>query len=128
MTNSNSAKQDSRQVKLESFIQDWYYDDASHEFARQVGSFLFEFLDYLEASGLSECTLRKHKGNCWCIGRLECDYGYRDTFSPEVFLTKPAYLYEFKRRMSDSKYAEASYRATWRKLERYTRSLGFGKA
>ena len=29
--------------RLEAFIQDWYWDEASHEFARQAGSFLFPF-------------------------------------------------------------------------------------
>lgn len=125
MDNSNSISQRFDQLKLENFIQDWYYDETSHEFARQVGTFLFKFLDDLEASGLTRRTLLKHKENCWCIGKLECDYGYRNTFAPDIFLTGPAYLYEFKRKMSDSKYAVASYQATWRKLERYVRSLEY---
>ncbi len=114
-------------VHLEEFIQDWYWDERSHEFARQMGAFLFQFVDYLETTGLSEATMRKHISNCWCIGKLECDYGYRDTFSPSIFLGGPSYLYEFKRKMSDSKYAIASYEATWRKLARYIRALGYGK-
>jgi hypothetical protein len=113
--------------ELEAFIEDWYWDEASHEFARQVGAFLFEFIDYLATTGLSERTLRKHVDNCWCIGKLECDYGYHDTFSPAIFSGGPSFLYEFKRKMSDSKYAVASYQATWRKLARYVRSLGYGE-
>jgi hypothetical protein len=105
--------------ELEEFIRDWYYDKPSHEFARQLGAFLFQFLDYLESTGLSRQTLRKHSGNCWCIGKFECDYGDHNTFSPAIFLGGPKYLYEFKRKVSDSKDAVNSYTATWRKLERY---------
>lgn len=108
--------------ELEEFIRDWYHDEPSHEFARQMGAFLFQFLDYLASTGLSRQTLRKHTSNCWCIGKFECDYGYHDTFSPAIFLGSPKYLYEFKRKMSDSKYAVNSYKATWRKLERYVPS------
>ncbi|MBN1888262.1 MAG: hypothetical protein JW850_09735 [Thermoflexales bacterium] len=112
--------------ELEEFIGDWYYDDKSHEFARQLGAFLFEFIDYLETTGLSRGTLRQHVRNCWSIGKLECDYGSRDTFSPTIFVGGPLYLYEFKRKMSDSKYAVNSYKSTWRKLGRYVRSMGYG--
>ena len=61
--------------ELEEFVQDWFWDEQSHEFARQVGAFLFQFMDYLETTGLSRRTLRKHSSNCWCIGSLECSYG-----------------------------------------------------
>jgi len=111
--------------ELEEYIQDWHYDDASHEFARQVGMFLFQFFDHLEATGLSRAVMRKHESNCWCIGWLECDYGYHDTFTPSIFLGGPSFDYEFKRKVSDSKYAYASYQATWRKLEKYIASLGY---
>ena len=113
--------------ELEEFIQDWYWDEQSHEFARQVGTLLFQFMDYLETTGLSERTIRKHIDNCWGIGWLECGYGYHDTFSPEIFLGGPSFTIEFKRKLSDSKYAVASYKATWRKLARYVRSLGYGE-
>jgi len=36
-----------------------------------------------------------------------------------------SYENEFRRKVSDSKYALNSYRATWRKLERYVLSLGY---
>ena len=111
--------------ELEEFVQDWYWDEQSHEFARQVGALLFRFMDYLETTGLSRQTLNRHSRNCWCIGKFECDYGYHDTFSPEIFLGEPSFLYEFKRKVNDSKYAVASYKATWRKLARYIRSLGY---
>jgi len=109
--------------ELEEYIQDWYWDEQSHEFTRQAGALLFQFMDYLETTGLSEQTVRKHESNCWAIGYLECQYGYHDTFSPDIFSGEPSYLYEFRRKFSDSKYAIASYKATWRKLARYVRSL-----
>jgi hypothetical protein len=115
---------------LEEFIRDWYYDEPSREFARQMGLFLFRFLDYLESTGISQQTLRKHTSNCWLIGKFECDYGYHKTFSPKIFLGGPDFLYEFKRKVSDSKYAVNLYTATWRKLERYVQSgatLGNGR-
>jgi hypothetical protein len=110
--------------ELEKFIQDWYWDESSHEFARQTGRFLLQFLEHLETTGLSRRTLNKHASNCWLIGKFECDYGYHDTFTPEIFAGEPSFLYEFKRKVSDSKYAIASYQTAWRKLAEYVRSSG----
>ncbi len=112
--------------ELDKFIEDWYWDEPSHELARQMGAFLFEFVAHLETSGLSEKTIRKHWSNCWLIGKFECGYGYHRIFSPEIFLGGPAYLYEFKRKVSEAKSAIASYKSTWRKLDHYVRSLGYG--
>lgn len=111
--------------ELEQYIEGWHYDEKSHEFARQMGRFLLQFLDSLETTGLSRATLRKHKSNCWCIGWLECNYGYHDTFTPKIFQGGPFFTSEFRRKVSDSKYAFASYRATWKKLEKYAASLGY---
>jgi hypothetical protein len=111
--------------ELETYIADWHWDEKSHEFARQMGKFLFQFLDSLDDSSLSEQTIRKHESNCWCIGWLECDYGYHDIFTPAIFMGGPSYLTEFERKFSDSKYAINSYEATWRKLEKYIFSLGY---
>lgn len=119
------ADQETDTKELEKYIQDWYGDEASHEIARQMGAFLFQFLDHLDDSNLSKETIRKHESNCWCIGWLECGYGYHDSFSPAIFLGGPSYEYEFERKVSDSKYALNSYRATWRKLERYILLLGY---
>ena len=59
------------------------------------------------------------------IGILECQYGYNANFSPDIFICEEApYLYEFKRKHSDSKYAIDSYKATWRKLTKYVKTLG----
>jgi hypothetical protein len=107
------------QAELENFIEDWYYDDASREFARQVGQFLFDFLDDLDAQGFSDRTYNKHVGNCWLIGKFTCGYGYHETFSPQIFQGGPSYLYEFERKVSDAPSAIKSYQATWRKLARY---------
>ena len=117
---------DVAQVELEAFIHDWYWDPASHEFAHQMGQFLFEFLDDVDAEGLSERTIHKHTNNCWLIGKFTCDYGYRETFSPGIFRGEPGYLGEFKRKVSDSPAALRSYQATWRKLARYVRRLENG--
>lgn len=125
-THSPAAPQETDLQELEAYIQDWHWDDASHEFARQMGTFLFQFLDYLEDRGLSRQTMRKHESNCWCIGWLESNSGHLDTFVPDIFLGGSSFLPEFKRKVSDSKYAVDSYQATWRKLELYVLSLGYG--
>jgi len=116
---------DEAEAELEAFIEDWYWDEASHELARHLGAFLFQFLDDLASTGLSERTMRKHASNCWLIGKFVCDYGDHDTFAPTIFLGGPSYLYEFRRTVSDTPSAVASYKATWRKIERYVRSLGY---
>ena len=112
--------------ELEDFIQDWHWDKKSHEFAKQTGKFLFRFIDNLEKIGLSERTVRKHTDKCWNIGILVCRYGYHDKFSPEIFVSEEvSHLYEFKRKHSDSRYAVDSYKATWRKIAKYVKSLGY---
>ncbi|MGB8648477.1 MAG: hypothetical protein WCF84_24795 [Anaerolineae bacterium] len=108
--------------EVEEFIRDWYYNEPSHEFARQMGAFLLQFLADLQSTGPSVRALRQHRSNCWLIGKFECDYGHHDTFSPSIFLSGPFHLYEFKRKVSDSASAVSSYRATWRRLEKYVQS------
>jgi hypothetical protein len=110
--------------RLETFIQDWHWDKASHEFARQAGAFLLQFIAHLERTGLAEQTLRKQISDCELIGYLTCQYSHVKSFSPSVFAHGPAYVAEFKRQVSDSSYMVASYERTWRKLLRYVRSLG----
>jgi hypothetical protein len=114
--------------RLEALIQDWYWDADSHEFARQAGLFLLQFIVYLERSGLAGQTLRKQISDCELIGYLTCHYGYYKQFSPAVFAGGPGYLTEFRDKVSESKYMVASYERTWRKLTRHVRSLGYGKA
>ena len=114
------------QAELQDFIGDWHWDDASREFARQVGQFLFAFLDDLDAKGFSDRTYKKHVDNCWLIGKFTCDYGYHETFSPQIFDCEPSHLYEFKRKVSDAPSAIKSYQVTWRKLARYAQKLEDG--
>jgi hypothetical protein len=111
--------------EIEEMIGDWYWDDESHAFARQVGSLLIEFLNYLEWTGLSEQTLRKHEQNCWLIGKFTCDYGGFKTYTPAIFRGGPFYLSEFRRKVSSSANALNSYQTTWRKLERYLREQDY---
>jgi len=113
------------EIALESFIEDWYWDEASHTYARAVGSFLMGFLFDLAGQGLSPETMEKHQRNCWVIGSAECDHNPGGEFSPTVFLEGPRYMGAFVREAGSSKSALASYRATWNKLARYVRDLGF---
>ena len=123
MSKSPSAKETVNQ-RVDTYIKDWNWDAASHEFALQMGAFLLQFMDHLRSSGLSQKTIRKHESNCWLIGAFECDYGYHDAFTPAVFLGGgPAFLYEFKRKVSASQYALESYKSTWRKIKKYARNL-----
>ena len=117
----SQPKQNDNQ-SVEQYIKDWNWDEASHEFALQTGAFLLQFMDHLRSSGLSQETIRKHESNCWLIGFLACDYGYHDAFTPAIFLGGPGFIYEFKRKVSDSRYAIASYESTWRKIEKYVRA------
>ena len=72
--------------ELEDFIEDWYYGEDMHEFAKALGRHLLGFIDYLQGQDISEKTKGKHTDNCWYIGYLECNFGYRDEFVPgEVF-------------------------------------------
>jgi hypothetical protein len=123
MTEIPASSVDPEEEALEEYIENWHWDEPSHEFARQVGRFLFAFMDHLATTGLAESTLRKHNDNCWAIGLLECQYGYHDRFSPNIFTGESLFLYEFEHKFSDSKYAVASYQATWRKLARYVDSV-----
>ncbi len=113
---------------VERFISgwSWYWDEKTRNCARDLCAFLFEFIDDLKQQGLSEKTIQKHINNCWSIGWLECQYGYRDKFSPEkMFYDEEAsHEYEFERKISDSKYAIGSYRTTWRKIYKYAKKRG----
>jgi hypothetical protein len=109
--------------RLEAFIGDWHWDEASHEFAREAGLFLLQFIAEVKTAGLAERTLRKHTNNCQLLGCLMCQYGGHKTFSPSIFAGSPAYLYEFRRKVSKSDSMVASYQTTWRKLARYARSV-----
>ena len=47
--------------ELEYLIEDWYWNKKSHEFARKMGLFMFEFFEYLKSQNLSKSTLRNHE-------------------------------------------------------------------
>ncbi len=125
MANSKKNLKEDNNIQdqeLENFIEDWHWDKPSHKLAKEMGSFLFQFIEYLESIGLSEKSISKHIDNCWCIGKLELDYGYHDSFSPDIFSgDEPSSVIEFKRKFSGSKYAINSYKATWRKLTKYVK-------
>ncbi|MGK7946691.1 MAG: hypothetical protein AB4058_19705 [Microcystaceae cyanobacterium] len=110
---------------LESFIDEWYWDEKFHQYAQELGQFILGFLHHLTEQNLSKKTIKKHTDNCWLIGAFECGYGFREQFSPEeVFFSSEAnYETEFTRKVSDSSYAIASYRSTWRKIYKYTQEV-----
>ena len=114
-----------RKYEIERYIVDWHWDARSHAFAFETGAFLFGYMDYLEESGLSEATIRKHDSNVWNIGILTCQYGYYDAFSPDIFAFPPFCEIEFKRKMSDTPNALRSYRSTCNKLAKYVRDKGW---
>jgi hypothetical protein len=92
-----------------------------------------QFVEHLRGLDLAEKTLRKHIENCWCIGYLECGYGYWDEFDPKEVFCGPHVSrdLEFRWKFTDSDYAVKSYRSTWRKLCEYTKvsgKTGGGKA
>jgi hypothetical protein len=120
--NQPPAIKESDNLRVAEFIKDWNWDEGSHEFALQMGTFLLEFIDSLHTSGVSRKTFSKHKSNCWLIGSFECDYGHHDAFTPAIFLNGPGFIHEFKHKVSDSKYAITSYKSTWRKIEKYVRA------
>lgn len=111
--------------ELDEMIAQWYWDERSRVFARQLGAFLLGFLDSLDTRAISDTTLRKYESNCWFIGKLICYYGGYQTFLPTIFLSKPAYQSEFQQNVSESRQALASYEDTWRALTEYVRLMGY---
>ena len=111
---------------LESFIRNWYWDEASHQFARDAGAFLIHFMHHFQAAGLSTEAQRRHWDNVWLIGAFLCQYGYQPAFSPALFLNRSLLIDDFRFRMRDYADEVASYEVTWRELERYVRALGYG--
>jgi hypothetical protein len=109
--------------EIERMIEQWFWDEPSHAFARQVGAFLLDFLNDLEMTGVSRQTLRKYEQNCWLIGKFTCDYGGFKVFTPAIFQGGPRYLNEFRRKAGSSAGALTAYQATWRRLDRYVRDL-----
>lgn len=49
--------------ELEDFIEEWYYGDEIHEFAKALGRYLLQFIDHLSEQDTSVQTRRKHMDN-----------------------------------------------------------------
>lgn len=77
-----------------------------------MGKFLFSFMDYLDDQNLSERAIRSHRSNIGLIGMFEARYGYNKEFYPNNLEDGPSYIYEFGRKVDDSKYAIQSYEST----------------
>jgi hypothetical protein len=45
-------EKDQEARRLEAYIEDWHWDEPSHQFARDIGVYLFRFMDYLHKLGL----------------------------------------------------------------------------
>ena len=108
--------------EIKKYVDDWHWDENSKKYAYDMGKFLFSFMSYLTDQNLSEKTKRNHRNNVYLIGTFEASYGYNDEFYPKNLEDGPSFLYEFKRKVSDSKYAIQSYKSTWRKLGKYIKS------
>lgn len=114
-------------IEIEEYVDDWHWDENSEKYAFEMGKFLYSFMYYLDDQNLSERTKRNHLENVGLIGTFEAGYGYNDEFYPENLEDGPGYLYEFERKVSDSKYAIQSYESTWRKLDKYIKSGEYEK-
>lgn len=101
---------------LDDYIVDWHYDIPSKKAAKRLGRLVFQFLIWLEDEGLSEKTVRSHNSNCWLICKFLLDYEDPKELTATRFEGNAPYLYEFKRKVSDSEYARKSYVRTWKKL------------
>ena len=113
--------------QIEEYIEDWHWDKKSKKYAFEMGKFLFRFMDYIDDLNISKKTKRKHQDNVYLIGSFEAQYGYNDNFSPKNLEGEPNFLYEFERKVSNSKYAIQSYKSTWKKLDRYIKSCADNK-
>lgn len=113
--------------EIEEYIEDWHWDFESKRYAFEMGKFLFSFMNYLDGQKLSEKTKRNHIENVYFIGMFEAGYGYNDEFYPANLEDGPSYIYEFERKVSDSKYAIQSYESTWRKLDIFIKSGEYEK-
>ncbi len=103
----------------EPWIQSWYWDEASHEYALYLGQLLFDFLTSPEIQRFSEATVEKHFRNAHFIGYILTQKKAGKEFNPITLLHTPIYIGEFRKQVSSVKSAEASYRATWNKLQSF---------
>ncbi len=113
--------------EIEDYVDNWHWDENSKKYAFEMGKFLFSFMDYLDDQNMSERTIRNYRGNIQLIGMFEISYGYNEEFHPENLEGEPSFIYEFERKVSDSKSAIQSYKSTWRKLDKYIKSGEYEK-
>ena len=108
---------------LEPWIQSWYWDEASHEYAFYLGQLLFDFLISPEIQRFSDATVEKHFRNAHFIGYILTHKKAGKEFSLSTLLHTPIYIGEFRKQVSSAKSAEASYRATWNKFRDFVRQI-----
>jgi hypothetical protein len=108
---------------LEPWIQSWYWDEASHEYAFYLGQLLFDFLTSPEIQRFSDATVEKHFRNAHFIGYIITRKKAGKEFNMVTLLHTPIYIGEFRQQVSSAKSAEASYRATWNKFQNFVRRI-----
>ncbi|OQX98006.1 MAG: hypothetical protein B6I24_06750 [Bacteroidetes bacterium 4572_128] len=101
----NKIMEENINAKIEDYIQDWHWEDEdSKKYAFEICKFLFSFIDYIDQLSVTKRTKTNHKYNVFLIGMFETDYGYNDKFSIKNLENGPDFLYEFERKVSNSKY------------------------
>ena len=113
-------------LDLETLIHDWYWDETSHQFAREAGAYLLQFIQHFRAAGATESKIQENLDNVWLIGAWLCQNEQQETFSPEAFLNEPLFIDQFRFRMRAFPDEVASYESTWHELKRCVRGMGYG--
>ncbi len=108
--------------EIEEFVDDWHWDENSHNYAFGLGKFLFSFMDYLNEQNLSERTKRRHLENLGLIGMFAIQYEYMDEFYPEDIEDGTYNVDVYERKVSDSHSAVKGYITTCNKLDKYIKS------
>lgn len=54
MKDKQKKDQELEKQELEDFIQDWYYGEPSHRFVKDLGIYLFQFIDHLYEQDFTE--------------------------------------------------------------------------
>ena len=117
--------------EIETYVENWYYDDVSKVYAFEMGKFLFGFIKYLDSLNMSERTLKNHKDNLYAIGMLELNYGVyvEEPFKMKNLEGGVSHEYEYMRKVSDSPTSVNRYRSTWNYIDKYIKTeayLDFG--
>lgn len=119
-----------RRADVESFVEDWHYNEASKQNALEAGSLMLLFLAHLADQGLSEKTLRTHRENGYFIGSFTCGYDIPkgEAFHPDLFASGEWHTYRYEYKVSDSEYAVRAFTATCRKLKKFIEGKQFEPA